>query len=71
MANLINNEILSWANGIRVEEKDDAGIDEAPDEDRASCSMDRLERRLLGKRESALIRSKEEKAKQEDTALAK
>ena len=41
-------------------------IDEAPDEDNKLCSMDRLERRLLGKREAQLIRSQEDKERQED-----
>lgn len=33
--------------------------------------MDRLERRLLGKRESAILKSKEDKAKQDDEAEKK
>ena len=62
IANLVNNEILCWANGIQEAKQGDA-VDELSAEE--SDDFDKMERRLLGKKVANELRKKEQKEREE------
>lgn len=73
VADMINNDILRWANGIK-DDDDNVTVDKVNKKSHRSDSsserasshkdFDELEMRLMGKHESELLRKREKEAKQ-------